>query len=156
MQYGMQYIHVWYMYCTLYILHMYHMYQMQQWVMPLHITQMYDMMYRQYITSHIACVVVYDIYTLTYSSVYTLVCLYRCTTTLYQYICSYVHIAKGNMYLLVHHYVQRSGHLDVQVLTYVVHSIAATITKRWSSGTARYGVSLQECGLLHQHVWLRA
>ena len=52
---------------------------------------LYDMMYRQYITSHITCVVLHDIYTLTYSSIlYTLV---RCIGVLLhstQYICKYV------------------------------------------------------------------
>ena len=88
LQYGMQYIHVWYMYYTLYILHMYHMY-MHQCVMPLHnIDVLYDMMYRQYITSHITCVVLHDIYTVPCSSMCSILMVYTCTTALYIYICN--------------------------------------------------------------------
>ena len=42
----MQYIHVWYMYCTLYILHMYHMYDVVCYASTHNIDVLYDMMYR--------------------------------------------------------------------------------------------------------------
>ena len=100
MQYGMQYIHVWYMYCTLYILHMYHMY-MQQCVMPLHITYMYDMMYRQYITSHITCVVCYMTYTLNVQQQYTV---YSRSIQVLQYsACTYVYMQLCMLYLVPLH-----------------------------------------------------
>ena len=116
-------IYMWYMYCTLYILHMYHMYYMQQCVMPLHnIDVLYDMMYRQYITSHITCVVLHDIYTVPCSSMCSILMVYTCTTALYIYICN---VCKS-ICIHVYTYVWSSVLYDVLHTQYLHRSICQT------------------------------
>ena len=69
--------------------------------MPLHITYMYDMMYRQYITSHITCVVCYMTYTLNVQQQYTV---YSRSIQVLQYsACTYVYMQLCMLYLVPLH-----------------------------------------------------